>query len=82
MERETLRMALPSKGRMAEDTLQLLKVRMRRNLQCNFSASRHSCQQPGLPNAFSFACRTASYLCISPTLDSTLRPLARSAPAH
>jgi hypothetical protein len=27
VERDTLRLALPSKGRMAEDTMQLLKVR-------------------------------------------------------
>ena len=32
--------------------------------------------------AFSFACRTASYLCISPIPDSTLQPSARSASAR
>lgn len=50
MEREILRMALPSKGRMAEDTLQLLKVHMQHSLQHNFSASRQSRWQPGLPS--------------------------------
>ena len=50
MERETLRMALPSKGRMAEDTLQLLKVHMQHSPRHHFHASRHSHRQLGLPS--------------------------------
>ena len=68
MERETLRMALPSKGRMAEDTLQLLKVHMR---LCN-STSMSACTPAG-----SLACHQRLLLCLQDCQLSVYKPNPR-----
>ena len=70
MERETLRMALPSKGRMAEDTLQLLKVHMRRRLRYQLHASA------GAP-AGSLACHQCLLLCLQDCQLSVYKPNPR-----
>lgn len=62
--RDTLRLAIPSKGRMAEDTQQLLKV----HCAAHFLAKQLS----NLPEQTSlFSCRIASCLCTNLILGNT-----------